>query len=441
VARFGLHVRLQQTTLSTSISTEKDRFLKNLFPVDRSTEFFPDDWLSYSSYQMVALEKGEWESLDGGVRHALITFARNGGVLVLMSSDGAGAADLSTLKFHAQNGIQAAYPGLGAVLITGKNADQLSQDEKRFLAETLLMSRPRTYDPSTWREILKFEGPRTEGLNSLALIVFLLLLIMGPGNYFLMRRIGKPVWIIWSVPLSALVITAGLSGYVRIAEGNTIQISQLAVTILDEASQRATTKSIGGIYTPVNPRRPARFSPHVNAQPKEYIPMRSGLTLDWSNELSIEDWVFPRGNLYFTTVGTERRRERLDFSRDGDAVSVVNGFGTPIDKLIYKSAGGDIYTGEALDAGAKITLKSITRPRDYNLTAYPHPNHIREATMQFWAGHSDPSPLFHGRYYEHIPPGGYIAVLSKSPFVEMPFEPAEVNEVSSVVIGIGEDRP
>ncbi|HWQ15354.1 MAG TPA: hypothetical protein VNL77_21315 [Roseiflexaceae bacterium] len=85
-----------------------------------------------------------------------------------------------------------------------------------------------------------------------ALLAFLLgyILIIGPLNYLVLRRIGRLEWAWLSVPLTVLVFSAGLYVVGFAGRGGASQLSQVAVVQAAEGQRRGFATAYVGLFSP-----------------------------------------------------------------------------------------------------------------------------------------------------------------------------------------------
>ncbi|HEX6290707.1 MAG TPA: hypothetical protein VFZ66_16070 [Herpetosiphonaceae bacterium] len=85
-------------------------------------------------------------------------------------------------------------------------------------------------------------------LTTLAVVLGLYLLIVGPGLYLLLRRLDRQAWGWVAVPLVTIVFSLGAYGYGLRLRGNDIILNQ--VTVVEPAEGRARVRTYAGIFSP-----------------------------------------------------------------------------------------------------------------------------------------------------------------------------------------------
>jgi hypothetical protein len=230
--------------------------------------------------------------------------------------------------------------------------------------------------------------------------------------------------------------TLGVSAFSLFSEGLGATSRTEAITILDEASHRATSIGWTGFYSPVMPGEGLHFSYDTELNPRLYRDFRrwGGPTrvIDWSNDQHlVSEWISARVPIHFTLRKSESRRERLTVRRGAnDSISIVNGMGAAIRQLWLADKTGEIYTATNISAGAESRLTPI------NLKAGGGADRLRQVFTGNWL---DTINNLEANPREALAPGCYLAELDASPFIEAGLRNIKRRKSKTVVYGIQAD--
>ncbi len=85
-------------------------------------------------------------------------------------------------------------------------------------------------------------------LTTLAIVLGLYLLLIGPGLYFLLRRLDRQAWGWIAVPLVTIVFSLGAYGYGLQLRGNDTILNQ--ITVVESGAGRARVRTYAGLFSP-----------------------------------------------------------------------------------------------------------------------------------------------------------------------------------------------
>jgi hypothetical protein len=212
--------------------------------------------------------------------------------------------------------------------------------------------------------------------------------------------------------------------YSLLREGITPDVRLEGVTLLDQASRRATTMGTTAFYCPLTPSQGLRFGQETEATPlvtafdsMHYVYGRrresgSQRQMDWSQSQHLSrGWVTARVPAHFQLRKSETRRERLQIEDTGGNLTVVNGLGASVRSLWLADFSGKIHTAGVIGAGEKGNLSATT--------------HRCEASASLSGLESifgQPAFMWPDLMTNNCPallrPGTYIAELDANPFLE-----------------------
>ena len=395
----------------------------------------PVDWLGWTSTSAVFLGADEWRQLNGPQQTALRTWVASGGDLVLV--DGAlssifpnepppevrpsgDVADYFFGRIHLRTAESVTTAGFENVLSA---IDTTAVDERLSLPIN------RTYDwTRTEGRGFRLLIPGVDGVPTRAYLFILLAfsVLIGPVNYLFLKRRRAQVLFVLTAPVVAVVFIVLLGAYVILGEGVGVRGRAITFTQLDQDRQQAATRATTSLYAAgMTPSGGLNFPADVAVFP---MGPDGGLSHDALRIDLTESQRFTSGAIRarspsnIETVGFRTARERLGFEKQGDQVSVVNGLGQTVTRLVLRDGGRFYKLTAPLTAGARAVLTAGTVPPETLLN-------------------NDPIAISHfAAMVTNQPDGSYFAVLERSPFWQPGTERVEDRGSLHLVLGTGVPR-
>jgi hypothetical protein len=225
----------------------------------------------------------------------------------------------------------------------------------------------------------------------------------------------------------ATVFIGVLAGYVVLGEGIGVRGRAASLTLLDQGTKRAATRGTVSLYAAgmapggglVFPRDVAVIPIGPDGQGSR-APQRLDLT---DAQRFSAGLMQARAPSNFEIVGFRPARERLTLTRTGDGLTVVNGLGATVTQLVYRDGETAHTLAVPLASGAQVGLEA------------------RAWTGAEATGVTQSLPLRFERVFTDQPSGSYLAVLDRSPFLDLGVEDVEERGSVHIVLGIPERRP
>jgi hypothetical protein len=371
----------------------------------------PTNWLGYTSLRAVVIGPEEWRQLNDAQKNALLTWTACGGDLIFVDGD------LSTLL----QGEPSSSAGGDARAVRGYVFGRIHRPTSASLAgadlTNVLSAAAKVQDANwalpangarDWGKIVargfRLPIPGVEGVPARAYLSILIVfsILIGPVNYWFLRRKGQQALLVLTAPLISAIFIVLLAGYVVAGEGLGVRGRALTFTMLDEVRKQASTRGSMSLYAAgMTPAGGLRFARDVAVFPigPDGTGSRDRQILDLTEAQRFSSGVIQaRSPTNLEQISFRPARERLNFSRESDGMTVVNGLGATITALRYRD-GANLYTlVDALPAGGKGLLKADPRG----------------------TGNIVPSNLPLSSRFQHLvenqPVGSYLAVLERSPF-------------------------
>jgi hypothetical protein len=419
------------------------------FPVNHAFTPAPDpktwgreNWLAYSCFDGVALRGGQLEDMPAAARAALWRYVECGGSLLVV-----GPTKLPDgWKSVPVSGLTAYYPGFGQCLVA-EDTDPAKWSPEQWRAVVGMWEQAALpyqhvrspHDANSLFPVVENRGVPVRGLFA-GMLVFAIL--VGPVNVYVLTRQRRRIWLLWTVPVFSLLTCAAVFVFMVISEGWSGHVRVTGVTVLDEASQRASSVGWLGVYSPITPGDGLHFGydTEVTPQLKEdfsrgyYRRDGSGRTIDWTNDQHLASgWVKALMPAHFAMRGSEQRLERLTVTRgDGGTLKAVNALKAPVARLWLADAKGQIHTAEDIAPGKEVVLKASGQKAEGKAEV------LREVFTGDWL---TLSKTLTARPEQFLRPGTYLAELEGAPFLEQGLRGARLRPGRSVVFGILKEVP
>ena len=390
---------------------------------------------SYTSLDAVLVHTGG--DVDVASLEPAVAAAKLGGVLALMGPDAdgfarriPGVAEWMQERFFAAEVWPRVYFFGHGLLMIGEDEDFLGPTDAKMVKWTF--DAGASYVPQDGVVQAFLKSLPIPGLKDLPYRFFILLLILfafliGPINFVLVKRTGRPAWLLLSIPGLALFASLGILAYGIFYQGIDLRLASRSVTVLDQRVHRADTVAVRSFFAGIAPTdglRPELGTvclPDASAAPD----LKRLYLLDQTSSPVLRGEFLPvRRATTQVLLSGRAARGRLSFRSDGDELFVDNGLGVDLDGLVVHGREGAYYA-LAADGLANGRGGALQRLEDR-----PHPSGWLAADFGEWDL---------GAVYA-FPEGSYIASLATNPFVDACGLEPKQEEGTHVVFGILDAR-
>ncbi|HTQ37730.1 MAG TPA: hypothetical protein VMJ32_01810, partial [Pirellulales bacterium] len=206
-------------------------------------------------------------------------------------------------------------------------------------------------------------------------LITLFVVLLGPVNYYLLRRWGKLNLTVLTVPAGAFLITAALLLYALVEDGLSVRARARSFTHIDQRSGEATCWTRLSYYAGLAPSGGLKFAEDTAVIPfalqalaNEEQPSR---TLDWEHADRTDSvspleqhftngWLYSRTPTQFITARIRKCAARLEIhaSAGSQPPKVVNRLNTPIKRLLLVDENGACSTAADVAADATAALQA-----------------------------------------------------------------------------------
>ncbi len=407
-------------------------------------------WLGYTRYMAVMLTDRDLASMSPELSDALRSYVLTGGALAIVYSSGEPpklaqwSQDLlSSRPMPPDRAIQQWSTNYGLGRIWMNRADTVNDWEpERWITKLdqwkdAAQSRTNVRDTENAnRDFPVVEGQVTPA-RGLLLVMFLFAVVIGPVNVVVLWLLKRRMLLLLTVPVIALIFSAAVMVYALISEGITPQARTRSVTLLDQRSHQAVTVGVSGYYAPLTPANGLWFDENTSITPQVdrygygYYGSSGGRSraMDTTHgQRLVSGWVAARIPAHFVLRKSERRRERLEIATEDDGtISVVNGLGSDITRLILVDSDGIQWTALDIPAGQSVSLTRDNSDPDHgSLTS------VAELIRRDdWSA----TNVISRNPSDFLNRGSYYAQVSESPFLDPGLEGLKEHRTNCIVLG------
>lgn len=417
------------------------QFLRSELPVSQ----WSHNWLGYSCYDAILLTERDAAEMPSAVQLAVRRYLECGGTLLVHGQNV--PAVFSQGGVADDKGGHIVGLGYAAASLPSGESDWDATYKKLASAPIHVYQADRR--PDNLYDLLVKEA--TVPVRGLFVLVLLFTVGIGPANVWLLSKFKRRIWLWWNVPAISLLTCLAVFTYASFSEGWTGHGKIASLTLLDERVHRATTFGYLSYYCPLTPSAGPRFGVDTDVALlsnqshdwRSYYREDSHLRfVDWTGDQHLAaGWVTARVPAYFQFRKNEDRRQRLKVEKQADgSLKVVNALGADIRRLYVADASGRIFEGRDIPAGAENTLAGMSG--DKTTGAGGGQAELRRMfTSPDWLGAfhdwaTGAATTFSLNPALGLAPGSYVALLSKSPFVEAPLGGVISEHTVAIVYGI-----
>jgi hypothetical protein len=213
-------------------------------------------------------------------------------------------------------------------------------------------------------------------------LITLFVIILGPVNYYVLRRLGKLNLTVLTVPAGALLVTSALLLYALVADGLSVRARARSFTQLDQRNGEAACWSRLSYYAGLTPSGGLKFTEDTVVIPLTLQALandeQAGRVLDWKpSERAKSDspleqqmtsgWLYSRTPTQFITARIRKCTEQLEIQSGSDGQPrAINHLGTPIMQLLLVDENKKCFTAADTAPNATVTLQ----PAESQSSAY-----------------------------------------------------------------------
>ncbi|MFV1963863.1 MAG: hypothetical protein ACC628_00460 [Pirellulaceae bacterium] len=247
-------------------------------------------------------------------------------------------------------------------------------------------------------------------VNSFLLLISLFVVLIGPINYFVLRRGRKLFLLLVTVPFGAGVVTVALFVYAIVSDGLGVRVRTRSITEIDQVHQRAVAWSRQSYYAGLAPSGGLCFPSDAAVFPVEFEPAefyrrgKANRKRDWGDHQRLTaGYLSARSTAQFLVIEARRTSARLQIDESADGVGpprVTNQLGATVETLLLCDSQGRYFCGGRLVEGGSLELRRIEQAKAQKAWATRLAEHRPRYPTGFDPGQMDSiANVFSASYY------------------------------------------
>lgn len=206
---------------------------------------------------------------------------------------------------------------------------------------------------------------------SFQVLITLFVLVIGPVNYWLLKRARRLHLIVVTVPVAALLITGALLAYGLLSDGVATRLRAQSITLLDQTTNQAATWSRLSYYAAFAPRNGLTFSDQTAVYPiypglvESYAGggYRTAREIEWTDgeQRLTKGWLASRTPTQLLAIEPRTTQAGLTMTIDESQSRVENRFESPAQLICVVDPQGEWLMAEEIAAGETGELARVER--------------------------------------------------------------------------------
>jgi hypothetical protein len=203
-------------------------------------------------------------------------------------------------------------------------------------------------------------------------LITFFVLVIGPVNYWLLKRFQRVHLIVITVPAGAAVMTLALFAYALVSDGLGTTVRVHSLTMLDQRTGEAVCWARLSYYAGLAPGQGLILPSDTVVYPitpgwDEAAADGSAVTKDrelqWDGQTArlTVGWLASRTPTQYLTIRSRQSPFRLELAEASDAPRATNQLGTSVSYVVAVDRSGNLFTGEQIAAGSSTRLQPVER--------------------------------------------------------------------------------
>jgi hypothetical protein len=202
-------------------------------------------------------------------------------------------------------------------------------------------------------------------------LITLFVLLIGPGNYWLLKRFKRLHLLVLTVPVAAVLTTLTLFLYAILSDGFGTSVRAHSLTTLDQRTGEAACWTRLSYYSGLAPGAGLTMPSDVAVYPiipgwnEGNVDANLGIERDmaWeANEAKLtRGWLRSRTPTQYLTVRARNTPHMLELVSANGKVRATNKLGTPIEFVLVFDESRNLFFGENLVPESRVFLQPIER--------------------------------------------------------------------------------
>jgi hypothetical protein len=204
-------------------------------------------------------------------------------------------------------------------------------------------------------------------IRTYRVLITLFVIVIGPLNYWLLRRKGRLHLLLFTVPAAALLTSGLLIGYALAADGFESRLRARSYTQLDQRRHEAVSWARLSYYTGLSPSDGLRFPGDTVLIPLEKSSSVQAFSggrrqLNWTDQQHLaRGWLGSRMPTQYITVRAYSSPRELTILPTDDPRhrTVKNQLGVKIKHLILCDEAGKLHAGKQIEVADQVALQPL----------------------------------------------------------------------------------
>jgi hypothetical protein len=204
-------------------------------------------------------------------------------------------------------------------------------------------------------------------IRTYRVLITLFVIVIGPLNYWLLRRKGRLHLLLFTVPAAALLTSGLLIGYALAADGFEARLRARSYTRLDQRRHEAVSWARLSYYTGLSPSEGLRFPGDTVVIPLEKFSSTEAFSgrrrqMTWTDQQHLaRGWLGSRTPTQYITLRAYSSPRELTIlpTDDGQRRTVKNQLGVKIKHLILCDEGGKLHSGKQIGVADQVALRPL----------------------------------------------------------------------------------
>jgi hypothetical protein len=205
-------------------------------------------------------------------------------------------------------------------------------------------------------------------VTAFEVLITVFVLLIGPVNYWLLRRYKRIHLMVLTVPLAAVVTTLALFAYAIVADGFASRVRARSFTTLDQRTGDAASWTWLSYYSGLAPGDGLTMPADIAMYPIQPawasdndLMQERGIVWEGDAARLTHGWLNSRTPTQYLTVRSRKSPHQLEVQQSGDKLRVKNKLGTTIKTLVVVGEKGGLYFGENIPNDSLTPLAPIER--------------------------------------------------------------------------------
>jgi hypothetical protein len=202
-------------------------------------------------------------------------------------------------------------------------------------------------------------------------LITLFVLLIGPGNYWFLKRFRRSHLLVLTVPAAALVTTAALFSYAILSDGFGTQVRVHSYTTIDQRTGEAACWSRLSFYSGLAPGQGLTMPDDVtvypispgwnegNADPN--LGVERDLIWETNEAKMTRGWLRSRTPTQYLTIRARKSPHLLELLPADGKLRATNQLGSAIKFVVAADENGKLYGGGDLSVGQRTMLPPVER--------------------------------------------------------------------------------